>query len=215
MKSRPWLPYVAPFALYMVFLQAQNSWPNALAVLYPIKTIVVGAALWYFRNSYVELRPNFSLLAVAVGLVVIVIWIWIDPFYPHLDVLLGKSKPFDPHTLGSAARMWAFIAFRVVGAVIVVPLMEELFWRAFLIRWIVKEDFKEVPVGTFNWPSFAITVLLFGGAHNEWLAALICGALYNWLLYRRKDVFSCVVAHATSNAVLAAWVLGRGDWKFW
>jgi len=103
----------------------------------------------------------------------------------------------------------------VVGAVIVVPLMEELFWRAFLIRWLVRADFKQVPVGTFSWPSFAVTVVLFGGEHREWLAGLICGAMYNWLLYKRKDVFSCVVAHAVSNAALTAWVLARGDWKFW
>jgi hypothetical protein len=99
--------------------------------------------------------------------------------------------------------------------VLVVPVMEELFWRAFLIRWLVKEDFKSVPVGTFTWPSFLITVALFGAEHNQWLAGLVCGALYNWLLYRTRSVWACVVAHAVSNAALAAWVLARGDWKFW
>ncbi len=98
---------------------------------------------------------------------------------------------------------------------IVVPLTEELFWRAFLIRWLIKEDFKSVPVGAFTWLSFAVTVGLFGAEHTEWLAGLICGVLYNGLYYKRKDVFSCVVAHAVSNAALAAWVLSRGDWKFW
>jgi hypothetical protein len=102
-----------------------------------------------------------------------------------------------------------------MGAVVVVPLMEDLFWRAFLIRWLVNEDFKGVAVGTFTWLSFAVTVALFGAEHSEWLAGLICGALYNWLYYKRRDVFSCVVAHAVSNAALAAWVLARGDWKFW
>jgi uncharacterized protein len=135
--------------------------------------------------------------------------------------LFGKSAsapaatPFDPTTIQPVSLRWVFIAFRVVGAVIVVSLMEELFWRAFLIRWVVNADFKQVPVGTFSWPSFVITVALFGGEHREWLAGLICGAMYNWLLYKRKDVFSCVVAHVVSNAALAAWVLARGDWKFW
>ena len=72
-----------------------------------------------------------------------------------------------------------------------------------------------MPVGTFTRPSFAITVLLFGLEHEQWLAGIVCGALYNGLLYRTRSLSTCVLAHATSNALLAAWVLARGDWKFW
>jgi hypothetical protein len=104
---------------------------------------------------------------------------------------------------------------RVIGAVVVVPVMEELFWRAFLIRWLVNEDFQRVPVGTFTWMSFAVTTLFFGLEHDQWLVGLICGAAYNGLLYRTRSVWACVVAHAVSNAALAGWVLARGDWKFW
>ena len=139
------------------------------------------------------------------------IWIGIDPYYPKF----GKAGVFDPATIQSVGQRNVFFAFRVFGAVIVVPVMEELFWRAFLIRWLVNEDFKGVAIGTFSWLSFGITVALFGAEHYQWLVGLICGALYNWLYYKRKDVFACVVAHAVSNAALAAWVLARGDWKFW
>jgi len=224
--------------IYMAFLCVQSD--ANLLWMYPVKTLAVAAALIYFRKQYVELRsPMWCsgasmkrredttacasqkrsyngaattwVLAILVGLVAIVIWIGIDSFYPKF----GKGGPFDPTTIQSVAQRNAFIAFRVFGAVIVVPVMEELFWRAFLIRWLVNEDFKGVAVGTFTWMSFAVTVALFGGEHHQWLAGLICGALYNWLYYRRKDVFACVVAHAVSNAALAAWVLTRGDWKFW
>ena len=203
MKPKPWLPYVAPFGIYLALFFVRSA--QNLVWVYPVTTIAVGAALWAFRSRYDELRPSFSALAVVVGLAAIAIWIWIDPYYPKI----GRAEPFD------ASGQWAFIGIRVIGAVVVVPLMEELFWRAFLIRWLVNEDFKRVPVGTFSWPSFAITVALFGVEHSEWLPGLICGAMYNWLLYKRKDLFSCVVAHAVSNAALAAWVLARGDWKFW
>ncbi len=203
MKGRPWLPYVLPMGLYMAFLTVQSN--ANLAWLYPVKTLAVAGALWWFRREYAELRPAMSWLGIGVGLVAITIWIALDPFYPKL----GHATPFDP------SDRYIFIAFRVVGAVAVVPVMEELFWRAFLIRWLVKEGFKSVPVGTFTWPSFLITVALFGAVHNQWLAGLVCGALYNWLLYRTRSVWSCVVAHAVSNAALAAWVLATGDWKFW
>ena len=217
----------------MAFLMVQSQWPAGLFWIYPAKTIAVAAALWAYRNKYEELRPHWSWLAVAVGLAAIAFWIFGDPYYPGLGEAMTRVEawanrlfgyrepqwtppvPFDPHTLGAATRMWSFIAVRVVGAVLVVPLMEELFWRGFLIRWLVKEDFKSVPLGTFTWQSFAITVAMFGAEHNEWLAGLVCGALYNWLYYRTKSVTACVIAHAVSNAALAAWVLARGDWKFW
>ncbi|MGA2138991.1 MAG: CAAX prenyl protease-related protein [Verrucomicrobiia bacterium] len=223
MKSKPWLPYVVPFGVYMAFLLVQSN-ANLLWV-YPVKTIAVAAALWFFRKEYEELcspmigKANAAsgdaaysyVWAVTIGLVAIAIWIGIDSFYPKFT----QATPFDPTAIGSVAQRNVFLAFRVVGAVIVVPLMEELFWRAFLIRWLINENFKSVPVGAFTWLSFAVTAGLFGAEHSEWLAGLICGVLYNGLYYKRKDVFSCVVAHAVSNAALAVWVLSRGDWKFW
>src|SRR5207249_5789235 len=129
-------------------------------------TIAVAGTLWWFRKEYEELRPAMSWLGVAVGLVAIAIWIFGDRFYPKVDELMLSfekllsrlmhspppketfTPPFDP------SGRYGFIAFRIVGAVLVVPVMEELFWRAFLIRWLVNEDFKSVPVGTFTWPSF-------------------------------------------------------------
>jgi CAAX prenyl protease-like protein len=198
-----WLPYIVPFAIYLAFLVVQTR--ETLPWVYPLKTVAVTASLLYFRKCYTELRPNFSWLAVAVGLVAIVIWIAIDPFYPKL----GERVAFDP------GGRWGFIAFRIAGAVLVVPIMEEIFWRAFAIRWLVNKDFKSVTVGTFTWMSFLATTILFGVEHREWLAGIICGVFYNWLYYRRKDVFSCIVAHAVSNAALAGWVLMTGDWKLW
>jgi len=241
-KSRAWVAYVAPMGIYMAFLLVQPY--ASLLWMYPLKTLAVAAALIYFWKQYDELQSpmwcsgasakrrddgtdlttrasqkrSYNDAAISwawgilIGLVAIVIWIGIDPYYPKM----GKAVVFDPTVaIQSVAQRNLFFACRVFGAVIVVPVMEELFWRAFLIRWLVNEDFQSVAVGTFSWMSFGITVALFGAEHYQWLAGLICGALYNWLYYKRKDVFACVVAHAVSNAALAAWVLARGDWKFW
>ena len=202
----------------MGFLGVQSLFPaSSLVWLYPLKALVVAVALYAFRRHYEELQPRWSVLALLTGALAIALWIVLDPFYPGLSRLMGSAPPvpFDPSTIADAARRLTFLAFRVAGAVIVVPLMEELFWRGFLIRWLVKDDFKQVKVGTFTPFSFLVTVLLFGVEHEQWLAGLVCGALYNGLLYRTKNLTDAVLAHATSNALLAVWVLTRGDWKFW
>lgn len=217
MKNKPWLPYVAPMALYMTFLLVQA--PKNMVWIYPAKIITVAAALWLFRTEYVELRAKFSglLLPVGIGLAAIIIWIAIDPFYPGLSKITTGEAPrvFDPHTLSTPVAFWGFIGVRVFGAVVIVPIMEELFWRAFMIRWLVAEDFQQVPVGTYTGKAFVIVAALFALEHDQWLAGLICGGLYNWLYGQRRDIFTCVIAHAVSNAALAAWVLLKGDWKFW
>jgi hypothetical protein len=231
-KSRPWVPYVVPMGIYMVILLGQSQWPGELMWLYPLKTAVVAMVLLWFRKKYDELRvplPGAAVggswknmlvsygLAVVVGLVGIVFWIGVDSFYPGLTALMGgkPSAPFDPTTIEAAVWRYSFIGFRVFGAVVVVAFMEEIFWRGFFIRWMDDRDFKRVPIGTFSWKSFGVTVLFFSLEHERWLASMVCGALYNWLYYKRKDLLSCVLAHATSNLVLTGWVLWRGDWKFW
>ena len=230
-SRRPWLPYVAPMAVYMACLGVQSN--ANLVWLYPVKTLAVAGVLWWFRKSYGELRPGWSWLATGIGLAAIAVWIAGDSFYPKTDELMfscenwlsqlmhspppkpGGLPVFDPTTIQPVTSRYAFFLWRVTGAVAVVPVMEELFWRGFFIRWLDNADFHAVPVGVFSWRAFAITVVLFGVEHNQWLAGLICGALYNWLLRRTRSVTACVIAHAVSNAALAAWVLARGDWKFW
>ncbi len=225
--SKAWVPYVTPMAIYMAFLAMESQWQETVTLLYPIKTLAVGAALVWFRNEYVELRPPRHVwgnpgflnywLAVAIGLAAIIIWIGADRLYPGLTELMGGTSTtrFDPTTIRSPGWRYTFLGFRVFGAVAVVAFMEEIFWRGFLIRWIDDRNFKRVPIGTFSWISFGVTVALFAFEHEEWLAGVACGALYNWLYYKRKSLFCCVLAHATSNAALSVWILWQRDWKFW
>lgn len=245
MKPRePWVPYVAPFGVYMLFLLIQSRLPlESLTFMYPLRALTVAAVLVCFWKAYDELkwngRPACSsvsvqwLLGILVGTVAIVIWIGIDPYYPGIGRIFGHlsnlmnwlggdpvvplppPEVFDPTTIESVGLRYGFIGFRIFGAVIVVAFMEELFWRGFLIRWLIDEDFKKVPVGTYTRASFVLTVIFFGLEHDQWLAGVICGALYNWLYYRTRSIPACVIAHATSNALLAAWVLWQQDWKLW
>jgi CAAX prenyl protease-like protein len=111
--------------------------------------------------------------------------------------------------------VWGFVAVRLVGLALVVPVAEELFWRGFLARWLLGPDWQTRPVGQFTPVSFAIVTLLFTLAHPEWVAAAVYCALLNGLAYWTRDLWNCVVAHAVSNLVLGGYILTTGDWKLW
>jgi CAAX prenyl protease-like protein len=207
----PSLPYIAPFLLFLVLTTLQASLPGGIGLGYPLKTVVVGAVLFALRPWLPKMENRALGTAIAVGVFVWVIWILPEGLYP----LLGESEPFDPfaHFTGGGAFVW--IGFRLLGATVVVAITEELFWRGFLIRWIIKPDFRSVAIGTFTWPSFLLTSILFATEHNRWLVGLIAGIIYNILLYRTKSLRACMVAHGMTNLALGLYVLATQQWTFW
>jgi CAAX prenyl protease-like protein len=185
--------------------------------LYPAKTVAVAAAILFFRSRYVELRWRdlFSfprtLLSIIAGLSVFALWIHMDwPF-----ATCGQPAAYNPTLVDNNALRTLLVVSRLTGAVVVVPVMEELFWRSFLIRYVVSEDFMTRPIGYFTWFSFIFTTVLFGFEHNLWLAGMMAGAAYNLLLYYTKSISQCVTAHAVTNLCLGLYVLNTGAWKFW
>ena len=207
----PSIPYVAPFLLFLVLTTLQANLPGGIGLGYPLKTVVVGAVLFALRPWLPKMENRAVGTAIAVGVFVWVIWILPEGLYP----LLGESEPFDPfaHFTGGGAFVW--IGFRLLGATVVVAITEELFWRGFLIRWIIKPDFRSVAIGTFTWPSFLLTSILFATEHNRWLVGLIAGVIYNALLYRSKSLRACMVAHGMTNLSLGLYVLATQQWTFW
>ena len=109
----------------------------------------------------------------------------------------------------------AWLVFRVVGSVVTVPLAEELAFRGYLTRRLIAAEFQDVPLGRFTWFSFLVSSVLFGALHGRWLAGILAGMLYAIALYRRGELADAVVAHATTNALIAAYVLTTGSWWLW
>jgi CAAX prenyl protease-like protein len=93
--------------------------------------------------------------------------------------------------------------------------MEELFWRSFLLRYIVDDKIDTVPIGTFTWASCIVTVVLFGLEHNFILAGIMAGVFYNLLLYWSRSIVQCVLAHAVTNLALSIYIVYTGRWQFW
>ena len=219
---------VAPFVVFLLLTFCQGHFGEAGKYwLYLVKTLVGAWMLWMIRPVVSEMRWRVSWEAAAVGVVVFAIWIGLDGVVldqRQLWVRLGLGKapsnpepPWNPFLqFGDGAPFaWFFVAVRILGSSLVVPPLEEVFYRSFLYRWIAKPDFGSVPLGQFSVKPFAITSVLFGFAHNEWLAGILCAAAYQGLVCRTKRLGDAMTAHGITNCLLGVWVVWKGAWHFW
>lgn len=224
------MPRILPFALFMLFialhsllpwlstlLPALASWDTVLLLwLYPLRIAIVLAALLYAWPAYRELKGQaFAnvgevLLAIGVGIIVYLAWVRMEWSW----AMQGEASGYDPFQAGSSAGL-VLIVVRVFGAVVVVPIMEELFWRSWLIRYLVSPQFTSVRLGTFTLLSWGATVVLFGLEHHLWLAGMMAGLVYTLLLYKTQRLWPCILAHAVTNLMLAVHVLMTGAWRWW
>lgn len=221
--SRSALVRIAPFALFMLLLGLRGALPADGSLgfdprwVYGVAVLGVGGLLWSFRREYGELSRQLlpsgreALLAVGVG--VAVFWLWIHLDSPMLRVGDG-SAPFTP-TDASGDLQWPLIGVRWIGAALLVPLMEELFWRSFLMRWIDSPQFESVPPQRVGLKAIALSTFVFMLAHTLWLAAIIAGLAYAWLYIRTGKLWVAVIAHAVTNGALGIWVVATGSWIFW
>lgn len=210
----------APFVLFMALLglrgaAADGGWGVDARWLYALNLVLVGGLLLRWRHEYEELRaqptPGQWTLAALAGLAVFALWIVLDAPWMLLGEPTAAFMPMD----AQGRPEWALIAVRWTGAALLVPLMEELFWRGFLMRWLQDAAFERVDVRAVGARAVAISTALFMLAHVQWLAAIVAGLAYA-LLYRATGrLWTAVAAHAVTNGVLGAWVLATGQWQFW
>jgi CAAX prenyl protease-like protein len=211
---------ILPFLTYLLFigiadLLARLGWSAAeLRWLYGVKIGAVVVVLAIFWRQYTELKTirlpaPAALLALAAGVVVLLLWISLGAGW----MTVGTSAGFDPRSGGRID--WPLVTLRIAGAALVVPVMEELFWRSFLLRWIDKPAFETVDPSQVSLRSVAITCVLFGFEHNLWLAGIVAGLAYSALYMRHRTIWSPILAHAVTNCLLGLWVVYTGDWSYW
>jgi len=208
---------ILPFLVYLLFivvadlLTQAGAGAAALRWLYPVKIAVVTCLLVVFLPQYEELKTSrpAPLLALAAGVLVFVLWISLNARWMQV----GSSAGYDPRVDG--ALYWPLIAIRLAGAALVVPVMEELFWRSFLLRWIAAPAFQSVAPRTVGLKSFMLTMVLFGVEHNLWLAGMVAGAVYGLLYMRTGNLWNAILAHGVTNGVLGIWIIYTGNWTYW
>jgi len=144
--------------------------------------------------------------------VVFALWIALDRFAgPHIE----SGVPLSLATAPAAARI-TWLVFRVLAAVITVPIAEELAFRGFLLRRLISADFEFVSLRRWSLVAVVGSSLAFGLLHGDrWIAGTIAGLLYAAAQKWRGRIGDAVVAHGITNALIAVWVLWGGHWSLW
>jgi hypothetical protein len=207
--------YWIPMILFGVLTMGESYLPAEwFPFAYIAKAVIVTASLLMFRAPLADIRFDARVIlpSVVIGLVVFVLWIGIDKLVPY--PALGSRTAFDPTTL-QGGILPLFLSVRFFGLVLMVPLMEEIFWRSFLLRYLTDTDFRRLPVGTFSASSLAIMLAASGLAHPEWLVAIIASLAYALWIRQSRSLFGAVVAHSTTNAALGAYVMATREWQYW
>jgi len=222
-NKRKLIAYAAPMLLFVLLFGVGSALKTRGAAfwlaapefwIYPLQTLLCAALLIYFRREYELQRLRRPIFALGIGLLVFFLWIAPQQFLGFPPREIG----FNPDMFaGSPGSYWSTLLLRFVRLAVVVPFVEEIFWRGFLLRYLITERFESVPFGAFSWLSFSVVSLAFCFSHSmpDWPAALITGVLYNAVAYRTKSLSSCILAHGLTNLSLGLWIVATKEWGFW
>ena len=214
------LPYVAPFAVFIAFLGLQKYVPLSPNIEFAVRDVLLAAVLVFFSRSVIQLRSVRRLETVIIGVAVFVVWVAPDVLFPTYrqhwlfqNSILGQiSNTIPEEVFQSPFVLWP----RIIQAVVLVPILEELFWRAWLMRWLINPAFEKVPLGAYQAVSFWIVAALFASEHGPyWDVGLVAGIAYNWWMVRTRSLGDCILAHAITNACLCGYVVATRHWEYW
>jgi len=217
-RHRSW-PYLAPFGIFVLLMELGPHLGVGPDVHYPIRVVAVSAALFIWSRQLITLKASRPAASIAVGLVVFGIWIAPDVLWPayrshwlfqnFLTGSLASSVPPLHRTNVS------FLIWRSLGLILLVPVIEEIFWRGWLMRYLISRHFENVPLGTWSATAFWLTAALFASEHGPfWDVGLVAGVVYNWLMIRTRNLADCILAHAVTNTCLAVYVFSYSRWEY-
>jgi len=243
-RSSRTVAHVAPLAVFLVlsgimpFFHIENtalSWykHSPEQWLYPLQTVLCFGVLGFFWHHY-SFKPFCGFpVACLLGVLTIAFWILPSHLYTWLDIddpegeswwrwigVAVRQEGFDPSFFRDKTFWyWGAITMRFVRMVVVVALVEEIFWRGFLMRWLVDTDrpFWKIPFGTYKPVAAAVTTVCFMLIHApvDYLGALVFGLAMAWVTVRTKSLAACVLMHAVANLLLGIYVMVTGNSGFW
>ena len=244
--KNPWLVFLLPFFVYMIgnSFEPTVHQPGGASIglaipyayypwVYTLKIALTMVAIMLVWPAYRQFPFKVSWLAVAVGVVGVVLWIGITKlglehrFWQQFELMWvrlgGESSEFierpafNPfvHYDSDPMAAWCFLSIRFFGLAIVVPVIEEFFIRGFLMRYFVARDWWKVSIGDVTKAAvIAGTVFPMLMHPAEIFAAAVWFSLVTWLMIRTRNIWDCVVAHAVTNGLLGVYVVLSGEWYF-
>lgn len=216
----PSLPWVLPFVLFVALMGLLPALGVGVVADQVIRLAVVGAALLIWSRGVMDFRVRNPVGTVLLGIGVFLLWIAPDLLIPgHRDAVLFRNPLFGTGSGGFAEAGRGdplALGLRVARAALLVPIVEELFWRGWLPRWISDHHFERVPLGSYTRLAFWLTAVLFALEHGPWWdVGLMAGVAYNWWMIRTRSLGDCILAHAVTNACLSGYVILAGQWQYW
>jgi CAAX prenyl protease-like protein len=203
--------YLVPLLAIIATAMLTRIFYVGFDLLYPLRVSAAAGAFYFYRRELAVIRWSTSVWAVALSLLVFAMWVTLAPAH---DASINATFATGISRLSAAGKA-AWFFFRIVGAVITVPIAEELAFRGYLMRKLIADDFERVRLGRFTWFSFLVSSGLFGVLHSQWLAGTFAGMVFAAALYRRGLLADAVMAHSVTNALLSAYVLTTHDWALW
>jgi CAAX prenyl protease-like protein len=241
LTDRPHLPYLIPLLAFGIVMSGPlldtfgggtfwaDLWKTYHPAVYTAKTILAAVLLCLFWKYYKNIRWTHLGTGVAVGLVGVPLWIYLELWAQSA----GISQPFDKtnfhsyynpdHEIADPFMRFLFLFVRVAGPTLVVPIMEELVYRDFLMRaFIGGVRFDDVEPGTFHkndpksWLAIFGTAAIFTFSHFQRPSAFVWAVMMGFLMVRTKSLGACIVAHGVTNLALYLFVIYKGDiyWQF-
>lgn len=217
----PAVPYVAPFAVFIAVMAIERLTGLPTTWMYPIRALATLAVLLAFSRAPLSSRPASPLASIVLGALVFALWIGPDvvfgPGYRRSwlfqNALTGSAVSTIPIALRHSG--W-FLALRTASCALLVPPVEELFWRGWAMRWLIDSDFKKVPLGSYQASAFWMVALMFAAEHGPyWEVGLATGIIYNWWMVRTRNLWDCIIAHAVTNGLLSAYILATHQFQYW
>lgn len=219
-RDYPSLRYILPFAFFILLLAAFPKVTLAPAIEGSLWLAVMAVVCWTCWPRDISLVPSQPLAAIGIGAAVFLLWIAPDLLIPGYrdTILFSNSVVGHVHSSLSPTVFHSpwLLTLRTLRAVVIVPIVEELFWRGWMMRWLINTDFRSVPLGTYSPLAFWVTAILFASEHGPyWDVGLVTGIIYNAWMIRSKSIASCILMHAITNGILCAYVIATSQWQYW
>ena len=220
MINHPAVAYIGPFFVFIAFLAGGKYLPIPPGAEQILRFLVIAAAIWYFSRHLVSFKLKAPIASIGLGIAVFLLWIGPDSLFPGYrnhwlfqNSLMGTLQVSMPPGL---LQDHFQLILRMARAALLVPILEELFWRGWLMRWLINEDFQQVPLGTYTAYSLVVTAVLFALEHGPyWEVGLATGLIYNWWMTRTKSLPDLYVTHGVTNLCLSLYVIATGKWEYW